>query len=84
MGLIRSRIAKVFLLLFSKKQTCPLLLSRLDVAVTPEEMDLPGFYFHALKGERAGTYSVCVTANWRLTFRWEGQDAVALDLEDYH
>ena len=59
-------------------------LSRLDVAATPEEMDVPGFHFHPLKGERRGTYSVRVTGNFRLTFSWQGPDAVAVDLEDYH
>ena len=45
-------------------------------------MNLPGFYFHGLKGE--DRWSVRVTANWRLTFAWEDKDAVDVDLEDYH
>lgn len=57
-------------------------LARLDAAVAPEDMDLPGWYFHSLRGERR--FSVRVTANYRLTFGWEDGDAVALDLEDYH
>jgi len=59
-------------------------LSFLDVAIAPEEMDRPGYRFHELKGDRAGTYSVTVSANWRLTFRFEGEDAIVLDHEDYH
>jgi proteic killer suppression protein len=47
-------------------------------------MDIPGYFFHPLTGDRAGTYSVRVTGNWRITFRWQGQDAIAVDHEDYH
>jgi proteic killer suppression protein len=47
-------------------------------------MDLPGYGFHALKGGRVGQYSVTVTANWRITFGFDGEDAVDVNLEDYH
>lgn len=57
-------------------------LARLNAAMAPEDMDLPGWYFHSLRGERR--YSVRVTANYRLTFGWDDGDAIALDLEDYH
>ena len=40
--------------------------------------------FHALKGNRTGTYAMTVTANWRLTFRWNGKDVTDIDYEDYH
>lgn len=40
--------------------------------------------FHALKGDRAGTYAMTVTANWRLTFKWKGKDVIDIDYEDYH
>lgn len=60
------------------------LLQRLDVAKAPEEMNAPGYYFHALTGDRRGRYSVRVTGNWRITFSFEGEDAVEVDLEDYH
>jgi len=40
--------------------------------------------FHPLKGERRGTYAVSVSGNWRMTFRFEGEHAVDVDLEDYH
>lgn len=60
------------------------LLDRLDAAAKPEDMDLPGYRFHPLKGDRKGTYAVSVSGNWRLTFRFEGQDATDVDLEDYH
>jgi proteic killer suppression protein len=60
------------------------ILARLDAAQVPQDMDIPGYRFHELKGERAGAYSVQVTGNWRITFCWDGSDAVDVDLEDYH
>lgn len=59
-------------------------LDRLDVATRPEDMNLPGYRFHALRGRRRGSYAVTVSGNWRLTFRFEGEDAVDVNLEDYH
>ena len=59
-------------------------LDRLDAAVRPEDMNLPGFGFHGLKGDRKGTYAVSVSGNWRITFQFQGQDAVGVNLEDYH
>lgn len=61
-----------------------LILCALDQATTPEALDLPDLGFHALKGEMAGRYAVTVSRNWRLTFRFEGEDAVDVDLEDDH
>ena len=60
------------------------LLDRLDTAVNPQDMNIPGFKFHGLTGDRKGTYSVTVTGNWRITFRFDGGDAVDVNLEDYH
>lgn len=60
------------------------LLDRLDASVTPQDMDLPGYRCHQLKGQRVGTYAVAVSANWRLTFQFSGANAVNVDLEDYH
>jgi toxin HigB-1 len=45
-------------------------------------MNLPGYYFHRLKGVER--YSVRVTGNWGITFGWEDADAIEVDLEDYH
>ena len=59
-------------------------LDRLDAATKPEDMDLPGYRFHPLKGDRKGVYAVSVSGNWRLTFRFEGEDAMDVNLEDYH
>ncbi len=59
-------------------------LALLDAARVPEEMNIPGYFFHALTGDRRGRYSVRIIGNWRLTFAFEAEDAVDLDLEDYH
>lgn len=61
-----------------------IVLSRLDQAVRPEDMDAVGFGFHALTADRAGRFSVTVSRNWRITFAWDGTDATDVDLEDYH
>jgi toxin HigB-1 len=60
------------------------ILDRLDASIKPEDLNLPGFDFHPLKGDRRGTYSVSVSGNWRITFRHEAGDAIDVDLEDYH
>lgn len=60
------------------------ILERLDAARIVEEMDVPGLRFHPLKGTEQGRFSVWVTRNWRITFGWDGEDAVDVDLEDYH
>ncbi len=60
------------------------ILDALDAAGAPEDLDIPGYRFHPLKGDRAGTYSVTVSGNWRITFRWEHPDAVDVNYEDYH
>ncbi|MFI4939962.1 MAG: type II toxin-antitoxin system RelE/ParE family toxin [Burkholderiales bacterium] len=60
------------------------ILDRLDAAVKPDDMDLPGYKFHQLTGDRKGTYSVTVTGNWRITFKFDGENAVDVDYEDYH
>ena len=60
------------------------ILDRLDASARPEDMDLPGFDFHPLRGNRKGTYAVSVSGNWRITFRHESGDATDVNLEDYH
>jgi proteic killer suppression protein len=60
------------------------LLSRLDAATAPGDLDIPGSGFHAMTGNLAGRYALTVSRNWRLTFAFEGADAAELDLEDYH
>src|SRR5574337_686492 len=60
------------------------MLDRLDASASAADMDLPGYRLHALKGERSGEFAVSVSGNWRLTFAFDGEDAVAVNLEDYH
>jgi proteic killer suppression protein len=60
------------------------MLDALDAAAAPDELNLPGYRFHELKGDRAGTYSLAATGNVRVTFAFEGEDAVQVNLEDYH
>lgn len=60
------------------------ILLALDAAVSPEAMNLPGYKFHGLVGNRRGQYSVWASGNYRITFSFEGEDAVDVDLEDYH
>ncbi|MDP1718559.1 MAG: type II toxin-antitoxin system RelE/ParE family toxin [Burkholderiales bacterium] len=60
------------------------LLDRLDASAKPEDMNLPGYRFHGLKGDRKGTYAVSVSGNWRITFRFGDGDAFDVNLEDYH
>ena len=59
------------------------LLARLDFSLRPEDMNLPGNRFHGLHG-RPKRFAVDVSGNYRLTFGWDGEDAVDVDLEDYH
>lgn len=60
------------------------ILARLDVATKPQQMDLPGWRLHPLKGELKGFWSVWANANWRIVFRFDGNDALDVDLIDYH
>ena len=61
-----------------------LILGRLNVSINPRDMALPGLNLHELKGARKGTWAVKVSGNWRVTFRFEGEDAADVDYEDYH
>ena len=60
------------------------MLDRLDAAKEPEDINLPGYKFHQLKGSRKYEFAVSVTGNWRITFEFEGDDATNVNLEDYH
>lgn len=61
-----------------------LILSRLDIAREPAEMDIPGLSFHPLKGDQDGRFAIWISRNWRITFGWRGENAVDVDMEDYH
>lgn len=60
------------------------ILARLDQATGPQAMDLPGYRLHTLKGELRGFWSVTVRANWRIIFRFDGEDVLDIELIDYH
>jgi len=61
-----------------------LILTNLDQAESPRDMDLPGLRLHELKGNRKNIWSVSVSGNWRVTFRFIGRDAEIVNYEDYH
>lgn len=61
-----------------------LILTTLDDAAVPEDVDLPAFGLHALKGDLAGMYSVRVNGNWRVIFAFEDEDVILVDYLDYH
>jgi len=61
-----------------------LILSNMDQAESPDDMDLPGLRLHQLKGKRKGIWSVSVSGNWRVTFRFTGRDVEIVNYEDYH
>jgi len=63
------------------------LQERLDAmlaAESLEDLNLPGWRLHQLKGDRAGTWSIKVTGAWRLTFQWDETECVNVDYEQYH
>ena len=60
------------------------ILARLNASAGPNDMDLPGFRLHPLKGDRAGLWAVTVRANWRIVFRFEDGHALDVDYLDYH
>ena len=61
-----------------------LILGRLSAVTSPRDMALPGLNLHQLGGDRKGTWAVSVSGNWRVTFKFVGKDAHAVDYEDYH
>lgn len=61
------------------------MLRRLNAATSSQDLNLPGWKLHALKGrDLKGHYSVSVSGNWRLTFRFDGIDVILVDYQDYH
>lgn len=59
-------------------------LARLDAAALPQDMNIPGWDLHPLKGDLKGHWSVKVNGNWRLTFMFDDGDAVLVNYQDYH
>jgi proteic killer suppression protein len=60
------------------------ILAVLDRSRRPQDMDLPGFRLHPLRGELQGHWAVSVSGNWRVTFRFEDDEPVDVDYLDYH
>ena len=60
------------------------ILARLNASASPDDMDIPGFRLHRLRGDLAGFWAVTVRANWRIVFRFEDGHAVDVDYLDYH
>ena len=61
-----------------------LVLADLDSASKPSDLDLPGYRLHPLKGKLKGFWSISVSGNWRVTFRFDNGDAYDVNLVDYH
>ncbi|HFE38626.1 MAG TPA: Killer protein [Gammaproteobacteria bacterium] len=66
------------------KKKLKLQLIAIDTATNIDDIDLPGFDLHPLKGSRKKIWSIKVNGNWRVTFKFEDGDAYILDYEDYH
>ena len=60
------------------------ILARLDVAVIPTDLDLPGYGLHKLRGRLKGFWALKVSGNWRIIFRIKNGDAFDVNLIDYH
>jgi len=60
------------------------ILDRLDASTSPKDMNLPGYKLHKLSGKNRDLYSVWVSGNWRITFKFKGEDAIMVDCKDYH
>lgn len=60
------------------------MLDRLDASTNPQDMDLPGYQLHMLKGDKQDMWAASVNGNWRLTFYFEGKDAYLVNYQDYH
>ena len=65
-------------------ETVERIMTVLDAATAPQALDLPRYRLHPLKGDLKGYWSVTVRANWRIIFRFEGEDAFDVELMDYH
>jgi len=59
-------------------------LAKLETATSPDDMNLPNWQLHPLKGHLQNHWAVWVDKNWRITFKFDGTDAVLVDYQDYH
>ena len=60
------------------------ILDRLDASNNPQDMNLPAYKLHGLKGKKKETWSVWINGNWRIIFEFEGNDVINVDYLDYH
>ena len=66
------------------KQKIRIRLTALDTATCIEDMDIPGFRLHQLKGGKKGLWAIDVNKNWRIVFKFEDGNAYVVNYEDYH
>lgn len=66
------------------RQKLRIRLTALDTATCIEDLDLPGFRLHPLKGNKKGLWAIDVSKNWRVVFKFEKSNALLIDYEDYH
>ena len=66
------------------KQRLRIRLTAMDTAACIEDMDLPNFRLHPLKGDRRGFWAINVSRNWRVVFKFQDGNAYIVDYEDYH
>ena len=66
------------------RQKIRIRLAALDTATSIEDMDLPGFRLHPLKGEKKGLWAIDVSKNWRITFEFMDGNAYVVNYKDYH
>jgi toxin HigB-1 len=59
-------------------------LTKLNRSKSPQDMNQPGWGLHPLRGSESGLWAIEVNGNWRLTFAFEGEDAILVDYKDYH
>ncbi len=60
------------------------ILAALEAAALPSDLNQPGYKLHPLKGELRGHWSIWINGNWRVTFRFVGNDVELVDYQDYH
>ena len=60
------------------------ILDKLDIALAPRDLNLPGYQLHELIGDKAGMWAIKVSGNWRVTFIFSGNDVFDIDYIDYH
>ncbi len=71
-------------ILHAHKNKIRMRLTALDTAICVEDINLPGFRLHPLKGDKKGLWAIDVSKNWRIVFKFENGAAYDIDYEDYH